>query len=119
VIEIEVPTLELIRRLDERSKTPGCMPYDTSTAKIVKRLQEHESKTMPVIGKYNQLHGVSKIDGEGTFDEVFEALDRLVTAWHGQGPVDLPGHIVGARTCGRLCLRSGRGTGTPGRETGK
>lgn len=48
-----------------------------------------------------------------------EELDRLVTAWHGQGPVDLPGHVCGARTCGRLCLRSGRGTGTPGRETGK
>ena len=71
IIEIEVPVLELIRRLDERSKTSQCMPYDNSTAKIVKRLQEHESKTVPVIQKYNQLHGVIKIDGLGTFDEVF------------------------------------------------
>ena len=31
VIEIEVPALELIRRLDARSKTSDCMPYDTST----------------------------------------------------------------------------------------
>jgi adenylate kinase len=54
------------------------MPYDTSTAKIVKRLQEHESKTMPVIGKYNQLHGVSKIDGEGTFDEVFARISVVI-----------------------------------------
>ncbi|MBN2776429.1 MAG: adenylate kinase [Bacteroidales bacterium] len=74
IIEIEVPTLELIRRLDERSKTNDCMPYDTSTAKIVKRLQEHESKTVPVIEKYNELHGVVKIDGIGTFDEVFERI---------------------------------------------
>ncbi|MCX6272173.1 MAG: adenylate kinase [Bacteroidetes bacterium] len=74
IIEIEVPTLELIRRLDERSKTAGCMPYDTSTAKIVKRLQEHETKTVPVIEKYNQLHGVTKIDGTGSFGEVFEKL---------------------------------------------
>ena len=51
IIEIEVPTLELIRRLDERSQTPGCMPYDSSTAKIVKRLHEHETKTVPVIAK--------------------------------------------------------------------
>ena len=29
VIDIEVPTLELIRRLDERSKTDKCMPYDS------------------------------------------------------------------------------------------
>ncbi|MBI5693491.1 MAG: adenylate kinase [Verrucomicrobia bacterium] len=70
VLEIEVPTLELIRRLDERSKTAGCMPYDTSTSKIVKRLLEHETKTVPVIAKYNQLHGVSKVDGMGSFEEV-------------------------------------------------
>jgi len=74
IIEIEVPTLELIRRLDERSKTDRCMPYDNSTAKIVKRLKEHEVKTVPVIAKYNQLHGVTKIDGVGTFQEVFDRL---------------------------------------------
>lgn len=71
IIEIEVPTLELIRRLDERSRTSRCMPYDDTTAKIVKRLAEHESKTVPVIKKYNQLHGVVKVDGMGTFEEVF------------------------------------------------
>jgi adenylate kinase len=74
VIEIEVPTLELIKRLDARSKTDRCMPYDTSTSKIVKRLQEHETKTVPVIHKYNQLHGVVKIDGIGSFDEVFDKI---------------------------------------------
>lgn len=78
IIEIEVPTLELITRLDERSKTDRCMPYDNSTAKIVKRLHEHEVKTVPVIEKYNQLHGVKKIDGMGTFDEVFENLSNEI-----------------------------------------
>ena len=74
IIEIEVPTLELIGRLDARSKTNTAMPYDSSTAKIVKRLQEHESKTVPVIKKYNQLHGVTRINGMGSFEEVFEKL---------------------------------------------
>ncbi len=74
IIEIEVPTLELIKRLDERSKTPDCMPYDSSTAKIVQRLQDHEQKTVPVIQKYNELHGVVKIDGMGSFSEVFKRL---------------------------------------------
>ena len=69
-----LPTLELIRRLDERSKTAGCMPYDNSTSKIVKRLHEHETKTVPVIEKYKQLHGVIKIDGMGTFEEVFARI---------------------------------------------
>ncbi|MEX0326948.1 MAG: adenylate kinase [Puniceicoccaceae bacterium] len=78
VIEIEVPTLELIRRLDERSKTDSCMPYDSSTAKIVKRLQEHEEKTVPVIEKYNQLHEVSKVDGMAPFDVVFDRIVDII-----------------------------------------
>ncbi|RUT79528.1 adenylate kinase [Ancylomarina longa] len=74
VIDIQVPTLELINRLDERSKTERCMPYDTSTSKIVKRLQEHEKKTAPVIEKYNQMHAVKKIDGVGSVKEVFDRI---------------------------------------------
>lgn len=78
IIEIEVPTLDLISRLDARSKTDRCMPYDNSTTKIVKRLQEHETKTVPVIEKYNQQHGVKKIDGMGTFEEVFDKLSNVI-----------------------------------------
>jgi adenylate kinase len=78
IIELDVPTLELIARLDARSKTAGCMPYDTSTAKIVKRLQEHETKTLPVIAKYGQRHEVVRIDGTGSFDEVFARLSAVV-----------------------------------------
>jgi adenylate kinase len=74
IIEIDVPVLELIERLDRRSKTDNKMPYDSSTAKIVKRLQEHEEKTIPVIEKYKELHDVVKIDGTGSFDEVFDKI---------------------------------------------
>ncbi len=80
IIEIEVPTLELISRLDARSKTDGCMPYDSSTAKIVKRLQEHETKTVPVIEKYKQLHGVIRVNGLGSFEEVFERIALEIEA---------------------------------------
>jgi tRNA(Ile)-lysidine synthase len=31
-------------------------------------------------------------------------LDRLVTDWHGQGPLHLPGAVSAARACGRLAL---------------
>ena len=74
VFELEVPVLDLVTRLGERAKTVHSMPYDASTAKIVKRLKEHEAKTLPVIAKYNQLHGVRKINGVGTFDEIFNRL---------------------------------------------
>jgi len=78
VIEIEVPMLELIRRLDERSKTDRCMPYDSSTSKIVKRLQEHQTKTVPVIAKYGQLHEVHKVDGMDSFEVVFRRIADLI-----------------------------------------
>ena len=80
IIDIEVPTLQLIQRLDARSRTDRRMPYDSSTAKIVKRLQEHEAKTLPVIEKYKQLHGVTTVDGRGDFAEVFEKLSAEVEA---------------------------------------
>ncbi|MBO3100798.1 tRNA lysidine(34) synthetase TilS [Cellulomonas fengjieae] len=33
-----------------------------------------------------------------------QALDALITRWHGQGPVALPGGIAAHRSCGRLAL---------------
>lgn len=73
-IEIEVPTLELIQRIDQRSNTKKCKPYDSSASKIIQRLNLHEKITIPVIEKYDQIHSVLKIDGVGTFEEVFERL---------------------------------------------
>lgn len=35
------------------------------------------------------------------------AMDRLVVAWHGQGPVALPGPRSAARRCGRLVVEQG------------
>ncbi|MEP7765901.1 tRNA lysidine(34) synthetase TilS [Sanguibacter sp. 25GB23B1] len=32
-------------------------------------------------------------------------LDRLLTAWHGQGPLHLPGGVLAGRDCGTLVLR--------------
>jgi tRNA(Ile)-lysidine synthase len=33
-----------------------------------------------------------------------ESLDTLVTSWRGQGPIDLPGHVQGSRTGGRVLV---------------
>jgi adenylate kinase len=73
-IELEVPVLEVIRRIDERSHSGVDLAYSTTTSKIVKRLQIYENKTIPVIEKYNQRHIVIKVDGVGTLDEVFQRL---------------------------------------------
>jgi len=33
-----------------------------------------------------------------------DSLDTLVTRWRGQGPIDLPGHVQGSRTDGRVLV---------------
>lgn len=78
VIDVEVPLLELIQRLDARSRTDRRMPYDSSTDRIVKRLREHETKTIPVIDNYRKRHEVLSIDGTGAFERVFERLSAAV-----------------------------------------
>jgi tRNA(Ile)-lysidine synthase len=37
-------------------------------------------------------------------------IDRLVTDWHGQGPLDLPGQVSATRRCGRLQFTTSRST---------
>lgn len=74
IIDIQVSTLELISRLNKRSKTNECKPYDTSIEKIVRRLKEHEKKTIPVLDKYKEKHDVAIVEGEAPFEIVFERL---------------------------------------------
>jgi len=74
IIDIQVSTLELISRLSNRSKTTHCKPYDTSTEKIVRRLKDHEEKTIPVLDKYKEIHDVAIVNGEAPFEVVFERM---------------------------------------------
>jgi len=54
-------------------------PYQAeAVTEIVQRLAEHETKTVPVIEKYSQLHGVVKVDGIGSFEEVFERTSSVL-----------------------------------------
>ena len=78
IIDIQVSTLELISRLSNRSKTTHCKPYDTDTEKIVRRLKDHEQKTIPVLDKYKEIHDVAIVNGEAPFDVVFERLSAEI-----------------------------------------
>ena len=78
IIDIRVSTLELISRLSERSKTNHCKPYDTSTEKIVRRLKDHEARTIPVLDKYKEIHDVAIVNGEAPFEVVFERLSSEI-----------------------------------------
>lgn len=74
VIDIQVSTLELISRLSNRSKTGHCKPYDTDTEKIVRRLKEHEQRTIPVLEKYKEIHDVAIVNGEAPFEVVLQRM---------------------------------------------
>lgn len=74
VIDIEVPTLELVKRLDERGKTDQRQPYDVSTQTIVKRLEMHEKKTLPVLDYYQKSVNIYHVNGEGSVEEVWEKV---------------------------------------------
>jgi adenylate kinase len=82
IVNIDVPMLELMKRLDARGKTDRRMNYDLETATIVKRLEEHEQKCLPVV-EYFEIHDtVTHIDGRGTSDEVFARLEKPIgEAW--------------------------------------
>lgn len=82
IANIDVPMLELMKRLDARSKTDRRMSYDLETATIVKRLEEHEEKCLPVVEYYEAHDSVVHIDGTGSFEVVAERLAGPVEkAW--------------------------------------
>ncbi len=78
IIDIEVDMLEVIRRLDKRSKTNSAMPYDSSTERIVQRLEEHKTKTIPVIEKYKEMHDIAVINGMASFEDVLERVSTEI-----------------------------------------
>jgi tRNA(Ile)-lysidine synthase len=53
-----------------------------------------------VLRTWVHAHGVEPLTAERT-----AGLDALITAWHGQGPIDLPGGFEVVRASGRLSLR--------------
>lgn len=53
-----------------------------------------------VLRTWVHAHGVEPLTAERTAE-----LDALITAWHGQGPIDLPGGFEVVRASGRLSLR--------------
>ena len=44
----------------------------------------------------------------GLISSHIDSLDTLVTCWRGQGPIDLPGHVQGSRTDGRVLVAAPR-----------
>jgi adenylate kinase len=78
VINLNVPTLESIKRLTARSKTHSKRAYDADTDIIIHRLEQHERRSVKVGEYYTKQNKVELVDGVGEEDQVFERLTQTV-----------------------------------------
>ena len=74
VFNLDVPTLESMKRLNKRSKTPNRRNYDMDTEIIIRRLESFQSRTKQVLDYYHKKNNVYHIDGDGTKEEVMKKL---------------------------------------------
>jgi len=81
-LDIQCPTLELIKRLDARGKTERAMSYDRETTTIVHRLEQHEKVCLPVVDYYRKQGTMTVVAGEGSPDDVWNRIgDPAEAAW--------------------------------------
>lgn len=79
-IELSTSTLESIKRLSARAKTPQARSYDLNTDLIVHRLEEYQEKTLPVADFYSKQNKFATLDAFGGEEVVFERLSATVEA---------------------------------------
>lgn len=79
-IELNASTIESIKRLNARSKTPQARSYDMNTELIINRLEEYNEKTLPVADFYNKQHKFASMNAIGDEKQVFERLSEKVEA---------------------------------------
>lgn len=77
VLALEVTEEELVKRLLLRGETSG-RSDDTNESVIRKRYAVYKNETEPVAEHYKQLGKLEVIKGEGTVDEIFQALSNHI-----------------------------------------
>ena len=79
VLALEVSEEELVKRLLKRGETSG-RSDDTNEEVIRKRFAVYKKDTAAVAGHYKELEKFEAIKGEGTVEEIFEALSHAIEA---------------------------------------
>ncbi|HLN53801.1 MAG TPA: adenylate kinase [Lentimicrobium sp.] len=77
-IELNASTLESIKRLSNRAKTPNARSYDLNTDLIIHRLEEYHEKTVAVGNFYDKQSKFATVDAAGDESVVFERLSDKV-----------------------------------------
>ena len=80
ILDLQVPTLELVKRLAHRGTTDRAMPYDRGAETIVHRLEEHERYARAIADYYEKTGRLHVIDGQGTPERIFARLVPHVEA---------------------------------------
>ncbi|MBC7745878.1 MAG: adenylate kinase [Flavobacterium sp.] len=76
VIALDVDQDELTRRIAERYKVRG--RPDDDAEKLKKRIEEYFSKTIHVLPYYEEQGKLSKVDGIGEIETIFENLIAVI-----------------------------------------
>lgn len=77
VLFLQVNEEELITRLVNRGKTSGRM--DDANPEIQRKRQDvYKIETLPVAGYYEDFDKVQLVSGEGSVDEIFESLCKVI-----------------------------------------
>ncbi|HAN19836.1 MAG: adenylate kinase [Bacteroidetes bacterium GWC2_33_15] len=74
VFHLDISTLESIKRLNARSKTPDKRNYDIDADVIVRRLEIYQYRTLPVLNYYQKQKNIYQVDGTGTEEDVYKRL---------------------------------------------
>ena len=80
MIALEVDDDVLERRLLERGKESG-RPDDANPEVIRKRIKEYNDKTAPVAGFYKNQDKFKSINGIGSIDQIYDAIDSVIETY--------------------------------------
>lgn len=76
MVSLIVPEDELVRRLVERGKESGRADDNAETA--AKRIQEYNSKTLPVAQYYQSQNKLAEIEGVGSIEEIAQRIQDVL-----------------------------------------
>ena len=78
-LELEVSTLESIKRLAARGKTFSRRAYDADTDIIIHRLEQYEKRSSKVSEYYSKQNKHQVVNGVGTEETIFDNLSQSVS----------------------------------------
>jgi adenylate kinase len=77
MIALEVTEEELVKRLAKRGETSG--RTDDNNGNVIRtRILEYHKKTSPVADHYRKANKVVMVKGEGSIEEIFKGLTKVI-----------------------------------------